>query len=373
VGQVLEEIEEKIASQMSAGADIATARGVDTKKIGDDEDRRAARAIRAGSRKKKLRRKRRPFYRHNLFVALAAIALIGGMAWFVYEFAIAPPSAESLLKQLDGVKSDPDAQQAIVTKYLKYYGGRDDDQTRKMKELDRELKVNHHAHVLLNLHGSRMRATSLDDDDPEAYKKSLAALTTEDEGDIAAARTMWGELVEKYTHESNPNKAIWAWHAQKKLNDLAAAEKHTAALMKKLEDFRLDDKDAAFEDELERRVVAAVRLEELKDFSLAYSRWSQLADAIKDEKDRRAVFVMARGRVHDLAGKKGEPKDTAARAALISREISRAKEQLHTNNTVKKRDARNRLRDIRDLYAGETKEIASLVSEAKALLAENPA
>jgi len=373
VGQVLEEIEEKIASQMSAGADIATARGVDTKKIGDDDDRRAARAIRAGSRKKKLRRKRRPFYRHNLFVALAAMALIGGMAWFVYEFAIAPPSAESLLKQLDGAKSDPDAQQAIVTKYLKYYGDRDDDTTRKMKDLDRELKVNERARVLLNRHGSRWRATPNDDDDPDAYKKTMAALATEDDGDLAAARTMWGELVEKYAQDSNQAKALWGWHAQKKLNDLAAAENHIAALLKRLEDFRLDDKDAVFDDEVERRVVSAIRLEELKDFSLAYNRWSQLAENLKGEKDRRVVFVLARGRAHELAGKKGEPKDTAARAVLIAGEISRAKDQLKTNNTVKKRDARNKLRDIRDLYTGETGEIAKLISEAKTLLSENPA
>ncbi len=51
VGQVLEEIAEKVASQVSAGADMAGAR-VGPKVVGDADDRAAARAIRAGSRKK---------------------------------------------------------------------------------------------------------------------------------------------------------------------------------------------------------------------------------------------------------------------------------------------------------------------------------
>ena len=51
VGQVLEEIAEKVASQVSAGADMAGAR-VGPRAIGDADDRAAARAIRAGSRKK---------------------------------------------------------------------------------------------------------------------------------------------------------------------------------------------------------------------------------------------------------------------------------------------------------------------------------
>src|SRR5262245_24609775 len=92
VGQVLEEIEEKIASQLSAGADVATARGIGKTQLGDDEDRKAARAIRAGSRKKKLRKKRRPFYTHGWFVGLACLAVLASFGWVFWTYALAPPS-----------------------------------------------------------------------------------------------------------------------------------------------------------------------------------------------------------------------------------------------------------------------------------------
>ena len=167
----------------------------------------------------------------------------------------------------------------------------------------------------------------------------MAALTTEDEGDLAEARTMWVELVEKYARDANQDRALWGLHAQKKLNDLSAADRHTAALMKKLEDFRLDDKDAVFDDDLERRVVTANRLESFKDYNLAHARWLQIAETLKEEQERRAVYVLARGRVHDLAGKKGEPKDAAARATLINAEITKAKADLQTKNTVTRRGA----------------------------------
>jgi serine/threonine-protein kinase len=370
VGQVLEEIEEKIASQVSAGGDRATARAAGTR-LEDDDDRRAVRAIRAASRKKKLRKKRRPIYRHAIFVIVACLIVLGAFGWVLVS-AFSPPSAESLLQKIEANNKDPEVQQEIVTKYLKYYGDRDDEPTRKMKELDRDLKVNERARVLLNRHGSRWRASPNEDDDPDAYRNTMGAFTAEDDGDLAAARTMWSELAEKYGHDSNQVKALWGWHAQKKLNDLAAAEKHTVALTKKLEDFQLEDKDAVFDDELERRVVAAIRLERFNDFNLAHTRWSQIAELLKGEKDRRAVFVMARGRAHDLAGKKGQPKDAAERAAHITKELTRAKGLLQSSSYVDKRTARNIFRDVRDLYAGEGEDIRKLVDESKKLLADNP-
>ncbi|HKA08187.1 MAG TPA: serine/threonine-protein kinase [Gemmataceae bacterium] len=371
VGQVLEEIEEKIASQVSAGADRATARAAGTR-LENDDDRRAVRAIRAASRKKKLRRKRRPFYRHNLFVIVACLALLAGFGWVLVS-AFSPPSAESLLQTIESNKDDPETQEKIVARYLKYYGDRDDEPTRKMKDLARDLKVKEREHVLLNRHRrDNLRARPEADDDPEAYKKTMAALTAENEGDLFTARTAWVELVEKYSNDSSQAKALWGWHAQKKLNDLAAAETHTATLLKKLEDFQLEDKDARFDDDLESKVVTAVRSERFGDMRLAHSRWTQIAENLKGSEESRPVYVMSRGRLHELEGKKGQPKDAAERAALITKEVARAKGLLQTSSYVDKRTARNIFRDVRDLYAGEGDDIRKLVDEAKKLLADNP-
>jgi serine/threonine-protein kinase len=373
VGQVLDEIQEKMTTGMSAGADLAAARGVDTRKLGDADDRAAARAIRAGSRKKKLRKKRRPIYNRAWFVAVACLALLGGLGWAVYELGFAPPSAESLLARLE-TASDPDAQKEIAARYLKYYGSRDDDATRRVRALERDLKVKDREHVMLNRYKfERLRNQPWEDDDPDAYKKTMAAMAAENEGDLAAARSTWVELVERYAKESSETKAIWGWLAQKKLSDLAAAERHTAGLVKRLEDeFRLDDKDVRFDDELENRVIGAIRLEQLHDFNLAHARWSQIAESLKGADDRRPAFVMSRGRAKSLEPRKNQPKDAAERAALIAKKIGDARNLLAMSVPARKTEGRNLLRDIRDLYSGETGEIGKLVEQASQLLAQNP-
>src|SRR5207247_257100 len=125
----------------------------------------------------------------------------------------------------------------------------------------------------------------------------------------------------------------------------------------KLEDFQLEDKDAKFDDDLETKVVAAVRLEKFGDMNLAHTRWLQIAENLKGFEDRRPVFIMARGRVHELDANKGQPKDAAERTALITKEVTRAKALLQSSSYVDKRTARNILRDVRDLYAGESGDI----------------
>ena len=258
-------------------------------------------------------------------MAIACLALIGGLAWLVYDFAIAPPSAESLLQKLDATK-DPDTQREIAARYLKHYGNRDDEATRKVKSLDRELKVKEREHVLLNRFGrENLRGRPEADDDREAYMKTMAALTAENDGDLASARKMWTELAEQYSNDLTEAKKLWGWHAQKKLNDLAFTRSQLAELVKKLDANRLDDVDPRFEDELQSRVIEAIRLEQLGDFSLAQDRWEQIAKTLKGNQDRRAEFVLASGKAKDLESNNDQPKDAAARATLIASTIARAK------------------------------------------------
>lgn len=371
VGQVLDEIAEKIATQQSVGADLASARTIDPRQLGAD-DRAAARAIRAGSRKKKLRKKRRPVYRRGWFVMIACLAVLLGMGYVVWEFALSPPSAETLLAQLDAAK-DPEVQKPIVARYLKHYGARDDEQTRKVKELDRDIKVKEHENTMLNRHSNeRLRNRTEDHYDAEAYKKTMSALTAEDEGDLGAAKSAWVELVERYAKEPAESKAIWGWHAQKKLNDLTARSREVDGLLKQLETFRLDDVDARFEDDMEKRVVGAIRLEEFGDIALAKDRWDQIAKTLKGNKERRSAFVLAAGKAKDLERKKSLLKDPPERAKLISNGIARAQGLLAMSLPARKRDGRNLLRDVRDLYAGEEGEVGKLVDQAKSLLAANP-
>jgi hypothetical protein len=295
-----------------------------------------------------------------------------GMGYVIWEFGLSPPSAETLLAQLDEAK-DPEAQKPIIARYLKHYGSRDDEHTKRIKSLDRDLKVKEREHVLLNRFGrENLRNRPEADEDPDAYKKTMAALTAENEGDLAAARTLWSELVDRYAKEAGESKAIWGWHAQKKLNDINTRHNEINEWLKQLEQARLDDGDVRFEDEAQTRVVNMVRLEELGDLALARDRWEQVAKTLKGDQERRSGFVVASGKVKDLERKRSQIKDAPERAVLIANVIARAKGLLAMSVPAQKRDGRNLLRDVRDLYAGETGEIGKLVDQAKSLLAANP-
>ncbi len=372
VGQVLEEIAEKMAAGASAGGDLAGARAVDRRKLAGKEDRAAARAIRAGSRRKKLNKRHRPIYSRNWFVALACLLLLGGISWFVWEAGFAPPSADSLLKTIDETK-EPIDQKALVARYLKHYGSQDDDATKKVKGLDRRLKVDERVTVLLNRYRvERLRNRPEDDDDPDAYKKTMAALTLENDGDLPAARKEWSELVEKYGKEATESNALWGWHAQRKLDDFRQKEVQIGELVRELEKFRQDDTDPIFDDDVKARVAIAIRIEELQDFALAKDRWNQVAENLKGDAAKRPDYVLSRGHAHRLQNHVATLKDAPERQKLITLHLANAKSLLANSLPAKQTNGRNLLRDIRDAYAGERGAIGNLVEEAKSLLAKNP-
>ena len=368
VGQVLEEIEQKVAANVSAGADIAGSRHLDPRYLGDD-DKKAARAIRAGAKKKKLRKRRRAIYNRGWFVLLACIALVGGLSTIVYFGAIAAPSADSLLQKIEAAK-DPDKQKELVAEYLKHYSGRADEATRKVQSLDRDFKVAERERVLLNRFGMQnMRGSPAEGDDPEAYRQTMSALQAENAGDLPLAKTSWTALADKYANEKDESKALWGWVAQKKLATLKAKDDWLIEVAGRINrDFRAEDKDVRFGDDLADRVANLLRLEQFGDFYLAHERWDLLAKSLEGDKARRADFVMARGKAHGLDGRKDQPKDTAARIKLINDKLAAAKELLTNELPARKQDGRNILRDIRDLYAGETGDLGKLVDDANRLL-----
>ena len=79
-----------------------------------------------------------------------------------------------------------------------------------------------------------------------------------------------------------------------------------------------------------------------------------------------------RDQAKEIEADKDKPKDAAGRAALIAGKIEQAKSLLAMTNLARKRDGRNILRDIRDLYAGEADRVGELAEAAKKLLVDNP-
>jgi hypothetical protein len=91
---------------------------------------------------------------------------------------------------------------------------------------------------------------------------------------------------------------------------------------------------------------------------------------LKADAERRPWYLLAVSRVRELETRK-VPKDSAERVQLIAAKIATAKTLLVEEIPAKRRDGRNILRDIRDLYAGESGDIGRQVAEAKTLIKES--
>ena len=97
VAQILEEIEEKEASRIGRGEEVAKARRMDNIETAplDEKDREAAKVIRAGAKKKKVKKKHTAIYRQGWFVTVGSLALIAVVAvalWWLFR----PDSVEEM-------------------------------------------------------------------------------------------------------------------------------------------------------------------------------------------------------------------------------------------------------------------------------------
>ncbi|WP_020473143.1 serine/threonine protein kinase [Zavarzinella formosa] len=373
IGQVLEEIAEKVRTRQSVGGDAANARVPDRRRIGSsEEDMAAAKAIRAGAKKKKLKKKKsQPVYTKGWFVALASLLFVGAFASFFIFVVFAPPSEKSIMDRIE--KADtPEKKTAAIDEYLKHYGTKNTENVEKVRSMERDIKVAAREKVLMKRYSlPNLRARVEEGDDKEAYEKTMLALTSENSGDLGGARAKWTELADKYTKETDPAKNLWGWHAKKKLADLQWVEAQPKTIIAKIDDkFRLDDKDIVLDNEDEAKAAAPLRLEQFGDPTLARDRWQQLRDLLASDADRRPWYLLAIGRCHELEQAK-QPKDSAERALLIAGKIALAKPLLVDGVPARRRDGRNILRDVRDLYAGESGEIGKMVAEAKKLITES--
>ncbi|MEZ6138986.1 MAG: protein kinase [Zavarzinella sp.] len=369
VAEALDEVLEKAHSQQSISSDKANERGLSSKD--SEEDRKAARLLKAGSRKKKLRKKKQPIYQKGWFVIVAGLALLGGIGFIVYQGAIAPPSEEVLLARVAKI-TDEEAKINAANDYLKYYGKENPDKAAEMQQLIRDVKVGRKERILLNRFGrENLRAKPSEGDDPEAYKKMMIGLAAEEEGDLGLARSTWQSLVDKHSKELLESSSIWGWIAEKKLKDIATTEEQVKTWLKRLERLQLEDKDFAAESELEAMVLYPIRLEKLGDFTMAKQRWSTLRQSSEGDIQTRPWVIYAAARLKELDAKT-EPKDTPARVAMIEEKLKLLLPNLTNESAAVRRDTRAVLREIRDMYASETGDLGKQVDAIKAQLAKHP-
>ncbi|HEV3204881.1 MAG TPA: serine/threonine-protein kinase, partial [Gemmataceae bacterium] len=130
VGRALDEIQEKVAAQRSAGVDLVSARKADlpkSRRLREEKDREAARILKEAVTKQKIKRPKKMFYEKGWFLGAAVSALLLGLGWFTYAAFIKPPSPENLHKKAKALMetNDPtaweEARSGPIQKFLEHY------------------------------------------------------------------------------------------------------------------------------------------------------------------------------------------------------------------------------------------------------------
>lgn len=378
VGQILEEIEEKEASRIGRGEEVAKARRMDNIETAplDEKDREAAKVIRAGAKKKKVKKKHTAFYRQGWFVTVGSLAFIAVVAvalWWLFR----PDSVEDMRAAIDQAKT-PEAKMSAAKALLDTYGKRTEERYTKHVEFARnvywEAKVAKRESQLLKRHKfENLRNNHEDGDDPDAYRKTMSALSAEEEGDVVAARQTWKELTDKYKDDGDENKALWGWVAAKRSKDLIEVDQREAELRKEVDAMLYNDRDVKIDDELRARAIEATRLEVFGDQARAYDRWEKISKEFRSKPEQRVWYLLAGKKVRALDAKKpsADERKKMVEEVLKKAEVDFAEALNQPTNRVLPRIARNLCRDIRDLYSSDIA-LKAEVDQAKALLAKYP-
>jgi serine/threonine-protein kinase len=378
VAQVLEEIEEKEAARVGRGEEVANARRMDNIETAplDDKDRAAAKVIRAGAKKKKAKKKYVAIYRQGWFVVVGSLALLAIIAVCLW-WLLRPDSVEVMRAAIEQAKT-PEGKMNAAKMLLDTYGKKKDDpRFKEHVEFARtvywEGKVAKRESQLLNRHGKNLRNIVEDKDDPDAYRKTMNALTAEEDGDVVEARKIWKELIDKFKEDGDENKALWGWVAAKRNKDLIEVDEREAELRKEVDAIFFNDRDVKIDDELKARAVEATRLEAFGDQARAHERWERFGRDIKSKPEQRVWYLLAGKKVRELDKGKPSPEDRKKKVAdsLKLAETDFADALSQPENKVLPRMARNRCRDIRDLYSG-VESLKTEVQKAKSLLEKFP-
>jgi hypothetical protein len=212
VAQALDEGMEKFYAGQSAAVEAVKARVADRRiqtSLIDDTDREAARALRGAIEKKKIRKKRPPFYTRPWFILPSAVLFLIAFAGLLY-LATRPPSADTLYRRAQKLIDAEQYLEALfridgrdgpVREFLRYHP--DDPRTDQVKQWrDRAETGDLLAKLKRNATKPRVRSEYFDWQKIDSNYEALAfeALRYEDYGDYLSAGERWWqarELAEK--------------------------------------------------------------------------------------------------------------------------------------------------------------------------------
>jgi serine/threonine-protein kinase len=357
VRKVLDEVETKLLEQRSAGLDAATARTVDrvpNPTPADEADREAARALRGGVLKKKIRKKRVPLFERRWVQAASLVAVLGALGGFVY-FMTRPPSEDKLyaLVEADDAAKELDRTMKDGQRYLDLYGGRDDERTNRVRGWWESAWADRREQQVHRQYNSKFNLGS----DDQGQVLASEALTREDDGDVESARLAWKKLEAKYDSENDPDQRAYALLARKKIGQLNDLEQRDRILRDKIDQIRIGKTPEGQTDDLgEGRIRVALRYETFGDLPEARDRYESFLKDHKKDLDQRFWYVFAAWRhrtVSALAIVGGPERVRQFREDLLRKKLTEVQSVLPSADDYLRHQAVMIARDLADLYKND--------------------
>jgi serine/threonine-protein kinase len=293
VEQALNQIEEKVEAQQSAGEDVVRTKVVNRPKAReelDDEDREAARSL-LGKRRKR-RRKRDSggvrFYHQVWFKAALFSLLLVGVAYAIYQVFLKRPSPEALHQKawdlMAGATEAADwdeARKGPVADFLKYYRKRDDEQAREMQVFADWVDLFNRERLV----GFWRRQGIEISNETEATART--ALGQEEGGNLTEAWNSWESLLEK-KEASDAELRSYGLLAEKRLGDLQQVFHFAKDLQAKMDRRPAGDQTLPYEkDKGNGPELRAFHYAQFQDYWKARDLWQQRQHDLKTRYDPR--------------------------------------------------------------------------------------
>jgi eukaryotic-like serine/threonine-protein kinase len=324
VAEALSQVAEKVAAQQSAGVDAARARAVDRPRgaaPADETDKEVARTLRQLAGRKKGKKRRKPVYR-QVWIQAPIFALLLLVAVGALYYALTrKPSADQLYKQAEPLmlSSDPDEWEKAndphdgpLTLYFRYYGKRDDEQAKKVREWSDKVEVYDRERLLERMLDARTgRSAHSVEPQPGVQKTALDAAGAENDGDLTRARKLWEEAQQKYRDER-----AWSLIADRRLKEIKEAEELSARF-----DYLLKSRGELHAGtDTERLAAEGLKCERDagKDRDRVRDCWEKMRKRYQDDDEHRVLFLLAGKRARDIDRKPEKPEGGAKEEAGAS-------------------------------------------------------
>ena len=387
VARMLGEVEEDQFQRKSAGLIAAQARTLKPTNQGGDrmsaDDRDAARALRGGRKKKKKPAAPVPLLQRKWLHAVALGAVLLAIVAGAY-FALRSPSPEKMFAAVERAET-PDAKAEAAGRYLAAHGDRPGEMTDKAAAAFREGKVRERERQLANRFTSNLSKPA-DADDPDAYQSAWQAMEAESDGRLEEAERHWGRVRARFPDEAKLQypktddalaKARWGWLADKRAADLAAVKGEVVRLKAKIDDSRPKEQslktDAGNPESL---AVRAMRLRAFGDHDRAGRVCDTLLNQTEKDPERRVWYLLAAQLKGGL--NRAGPDPVSGRIQRLTNWLTETEKQVEPlkadpERRAERRDARNRCRDVTELYDDDQEpEVKAQVERAAKIAALVP-